>query len=314
MTTRHLVDPDLLMLVDLFPAGPITQENLAETRAAMDARFDDLPRPAIAPVRHFAPGRDGAPDVPLLVYDPGGVGLRAAILHIHGGGMISGRPELTVFGSAPIALGLGLVVISVEYRLAPEVPFPGPQEDCYAALDWVHAQAAALRIDPARIAVSGDSAGGGLAAALTLMARDRGGPRIAAQLLTYPMLDPRTGGPDDPYRNPVAGEFLWTRDRNCFGWQALRGTAPIDPAQLGWFAPALASDLSDLPPAFIGTGALDLFVDENLDYARRLIAAGVAVDLHCYPGAVHGFNALPKARVTARFNADYAHALALLIA
>ncbi len=313
MTTRHLVDPELLPLIDLAPADPITHANLAATRAAMDARFAGLPRPDVTTTRHLAPGRDGAPDVPLFVYDPPGTaGLRPAILQIHGGGMIAGRAELTVFGTAPIALGLGYVVVSVEYRLAPETPFPGPQEDCYAALEWLFANADALRVDPARIAVSGDSAGGGLAAALALMTRDRGGPRLAAQLLTYPMLDHRTGGADDPYLNPTTGEFVWTRERNQFGWAALRGDYAIDDARRGWFSPALATDLAGLPPAWIGTGSLDLFLDENLDYALRLGAAGVAVDVHSYAGAPHGFNAIADARVSRRFGGEYANAIGQL--
>jgi acetyl esterase len=314
MSTRHLVDPELLPLIDLAPADAITHDNLATTRAAMDARFAGLPRPDVRPTRHLAPGRDGAPDVVLFVYDPPGTaGLRPAILQIHGGGMIAGKAELTVLGTAPIALGLGCVVVSVDYRLAPETPFPGPQEDCYAALEWLFANADALCIDPARIAVSGDSAGGGLAAALALMVRDRGGPRLAAQLLTYPMLDHRTGGPDDPYLNPMTGEFVWTRECNQFGWAALRGDYAIDDAHCGWFSPALATDLAGLPPAWIGTGTLDLFLDENLAYAQRLSRAGVAAEVHSFAGAIHGFNAIANADVSRRFARQYADAISRLV-
>ena len=312
MNTRHLVDPELLPLIDLAPAGPITVENLAETRMAMDARFATLPRPAIAPVEAFI-GRGIGPDVRVLIYDPGGSGERAAILHIHGGGMIAGRPELTVLGTAPVALALGVVIVAVNYRLAPETPFPGPQKDCYAALEWMHAQAGVLRIDPARIAVSGDSAGGGLAAALAQMTRDRAGPPIAAQLLTYPMLDHRTGSAANPKINPVAGEFVWTRERNRFGWQALQADYAPDDERKGWFSPALADSLADLPPTWIGTGSLDLFFDENLDYARRLGAARVTVELHSYAGAIHGFNAIATSGVALRFAADYASAVRRLV-
>lgn len=313
MTTRHLVDPELLPLIELAPADPITEDNLAATRAMMDARFETLPRPGIEPVVHYAPGRDGAPDVPVLLYDPGGDAPSAAILNLHGGGMIAGRAELSVFGTAPIALGLGVVVASVAYRVAPETHFPGPQEDCYAALEWLSAQVEALRIDPARIAVSGDSAGGGLAASVALMARDRRGPRLAAQLLTYPMLDHRTGGAECPYANSTTGEFVWTRERNRFGWGALRGDYAAADARRAWFSPALADDLSQLPPAWIGIGSLDLFCDENLDYARRLNAAGVAVEIHAYAGAIHGFNANANASVSKRFAADYAGAVSRLL-
>lgn len=310
MTTRHLVDPELLPLIDLTPADPITHVNLAATRAAMEARFAELPRPDVMPTRHRAPGRHGAPGVPVFVYEPPGTsGLRPAILQIHGGGMIAGKAELTVLGTAPIALGLGCVVVSVDYRLAPETPFPGLLDDCYAALLWLFDNAARLGIDPARVAVSGDSAGGGLAAALAIMARDVGDTRLAAQLLTYPMLDHRTGGSDDPYCNPTTGEFVWTRDRNQFGWDALRGNYGLDDERRGWFSPALATDLAGLPPAWIGTGALDLFFDENLTHARQLSAAGVAIDFHSFAGAIHGFNALANAEVSRRFAREYADAI-----
>lgn len=314
MTTRHLVDPELLPLIDLAPADGITHANLATTRAAMEERFTGLPRPDVVPTRHSAPGRNGAPDVAVFVYDPPATsGLRPAILHIHGGGMIAGRAELTILGTAPIALKLGCVVVSVAYRLAPETPFPGPQEDCYAALEWLFENAAAFRIDTARVAVSGDSAGGGLAAALAVMARDRGEHTLSAQLLTYPMLDHRTGGAQEVCRNPTTGEFVWTRERNRFGWEALRGDYAIDDVRRSWFSPALASDLTGLPPTWIGTGTLDLFFDENLRYAQALSAAGVPVDLHSYAGAIHGFNAISDADVSRRFAREYVGAVGRLV-
>lgn len=314
MTTRHLVDPELLPLIDLGQLPPITRENLAETRVAMAARFAGLPKPKIEPTRYLAPGADGV-EVPMLVYEPPRTQVpRPAILHIHGGGMFSGVADLTALGPAPIALDLGFVVASVAYRLAPETPFPVPHEDCYAAALWLFANAGKLAIDPARIAVSGVSAGGGLAAALALMARDRGGPRLAAQFLTYPMLDHRTGGRDDRYRNPTTGEFMWTRELNQFGWNALRGDYAADDARTGWFSPSRSEDLSKLPPAWLTTGSLDLFFDETLDYAQRLCAAGVSVECHSYAGAVHGFNGLAEAKVTHQFNQDYARALARMLA
>ena len=151
----------------------------------------------------------------------------------------------------------------------------------------------ALGVDPARIVVMGESAGGGLAAALALMARDRGGPSLAGQVLIYPMLDWRTGGPDDLYRNRHTGEFVWTRAKNRYGWEALRGDYRAEDERKAWFSPALAEDLSGLPPAYISTGALDLFLDEDLDYARRLIDCGVQTELHVYPGAIHAFEMVP---------------------
>ena len=146
------------------------------------------------------------------------------------------------------------------------------------------------------------------------MARDLGGPALAGQLLTYPMLDHRTGGDACPYRNPVTGEFIWTRASNRFGWSALRGAYAADDQRRGWFSPSLADDLSGLPPAYIATGSLDLFFDENLDYARRLAAAGVPVDLHSYAGAIHAFNAIPTAAISQRFTAGLLAAAAAMTA
>lgn len=307
MATRHLVDPELLAIVDAYPAGPLTDGNLADFRRSIVVRMAELPRPYVAPVTRTAPGPHGGPDVPLLIYDPGSPGEdRPVILNFHGGGMIAGVAELGVLGVAPLALELGVVVVSVDYRLAPETTFPGPQEDCYAALVWLHAHANELGVSRSRIALSGDSAGGGLAAAVATMARDRGEVRPVAQFLIYPMLDHRTGGPDDPYRNPVAGEFVCTRERNQFAWDCVRGGYAGDDARVGWFSPALAADLAGLPPTWIGTGSLDLFVDENLAYARRLCAAGVRTELNVYEGAIHGFGVVPAAAVSRRFARDAA--------
>lgn len=305
MTSRYLVDPENFPVIDLFRFGELTREALPDLRRQAAMQFRDRPQPRLTPKRVSAPARDGAPDVEIVLYDPPrGKALRPAILHLHGGGMVLGSAYATSQREADLALGKDIVIASVEYRLAPETPFPGPQEDCYAALEWLVANAAALQVDPARIALAGDSAGGGLAAAVALMARDRARIALCAQLLTYPMLDCRTGGPNDPYCNPVTGEFVWTRSKNQFGWNSLKGDYALDDDRIGWFSPILARNLSDLPPAWIGVGALDLFFDENLAFARRLCAAGVEVELHCYPGAVHGFTVLPDTRLGRQFFAD----------
>jgi acetyl esterase len=313
MTTRHLVDPELLPLIDMAPARAFTRENLAEARVQADQRLEFLPEPPIAYTRHMAPGVDGAPDVPVLLFTPAQERLRPAILYIHGGGMVVGSAHGFRHGPSRTAATLDIVIASVDYRLAPETPFPGPHEDCYAALVWLHANAAALGVDPARIIIAGESAGGGLAASVALMARDRGGPALAGQLLTYPMLDHRTGGPDCAWRNPVCGEFMWTAELNRFGWAALQGDYALDDARLGWFSPARAASLAGLPPTVILTGALDLFHDENLDYARRLSADGVPIELHSYAGAVHAFQILQSARVARDYNRDYLSAASRLL-
>jgi acetyl esterase len=201
----------------------------------------------------------------------------------------------------------------VEYRLAPDTPFPGPQEDCYAGLQWLVKHAAELGVDPTRIVIGGESAGGGLAAGVALMVRDRGEFSIAGQLLTYPMLDHRTGGPDDPYQNPITGEFVWTRQSNQFGWKSLQGDYQLDDERIGWFSPSRAADLTGLAPIFIATGMLDLFFDENLDYIRRATAAGVPTELHSYPGAFHAFNAVNTTTIGKQFWSDLIRGMQRLI-
>lgn len=298
MTTRHLVDPETLPVVDAFTFDDAADVDIvADSRARLAAFTALTPDPVPAPRIAMAPGIDGAPDVPLHIYTPsGGDRLRPLILHIHGGAMISGSaamakrylPELTERHDA--------IGVSIDYRLAPETPFPGPQLDCLAGLQWLIANAAQLNIDPARIVVMGESAGGGLAASLAQMARDHG-IALAGQVLVYPMLDHRTSGPDDVWRNTVAGEFVFTPSRNRFGWDCLRGRYAADDHRKGWFSPALADDLSNLAPAFITVGQLDIIVDETIDYARRLAAAGVLTELHMFAGGVHAFDGVPEARI-----------------
>lgn len=310
-TTRHLVDPELLPLLDMLPPFQLSAEALPSIREAL-AEMLGAAEPPIAPVEKVIEGPDGP--IPLLWFDPTpGAKDRAALLHIHGGGMIMGSVRQSPEGPAKLAARLGVPVASVEYRLAPEAPFPGPQEDCHAALVWLANSAAELGLDPARIAVVGESAGGGLAAAVAQMARDRKGPALAAQILVYPMIDHRVGGAADPWRNRHTGEFTWTRESNQFGWEALRGGYLADDDRRGWFSPSLATDLAGLPPTWIGVGGLDLFLDENLDYTRRLIDAGVSVELHVYPGAVHGFDLVAGSRLAGDFTRDLLSGMARLL-
>lgn len=301
MSTLHLVDPELAPLLGLFPFTELSHAALAVARAESDARSEMLPPPPIEPVRHLVAGRDGAPDVPVLVFKPEGDKIRPAILHIHGGGMVLGSAYGLRSGPSNFAANHDIVIVSVDYRLAPETPFPGPQEDCYAALEWLMAEAGSLGVDAARIAVMGESAGGGLAAALAQMVRDRGQHWLCAQILVYPMIDHRTGGVDDPYNNSSVGEFVWTREKNQFGWTCLKGNYALNDERIGWFSPSLATNLSDLPPSYITTGTLDLFFDESLDYARRLCQAGVPTELHSYAGGFHGFNFFAETGVAKAF-------------
>jgi acetyl esterase len=314
MSTRHLVDPEIAPIIDAFPLRDMTIENIAEVRGELAILSQDFGELLIEPHIVQAKGRDGAPDVPLYVYNPPSHNRsRGAILHIHGGGMVMGSAEMSKMSMPGMALENDAVAISVDYRLAPETPFPGPQEDCYAGLQWLIENAAELGVDPNRIVVMGESAGGGLAAALAQMVRDRGDYKLAGQVLIYPMLDHRTGGTDDRYKNPTTGEFIWTPGRNQFGWESLRGSYAADDQRKGWFSPSLADSLASLPPTFIMTGSLDLFFDENLDYTRRLCADGVLVELHVYPGGIHAFNLAADARIAQQSAHDLMSALGELL-
>jgi acetyl esterase len=301
--TRHLVDPQLLQVLEVIPT---VEFNGGEALPAIRAGISEFSGPAelpINPVEKLISGPDGSLEVFWFDPTPGGE-KRPCLLHIHGGGMVAGSARQMLQRPASLAVMLNVPVASVEYRLAPETSFPGPQEDCYSALVWLDANSDELGIDRARIGITGESAGAGLAAAVAQMSRDRGGPKLAAQLLVYPMLDHRVGGPSDPWRNRSTGEFVWTRGSNRFGWESLRGGYDPDDARKGWFSPSIADDLAGLPSAWIGVGTLDLFFDEDLDYARRLVDAGVSVELHTYPGAFHGFDISTEADVTKLFARD----------
>lgn len=310
--TRHLVDPEIAAMLEM-PALDLTHETLAEVRNNPLFSAADLPPPLFPVTEAFAPSEHG-PDVRLVVMSPPSEKTgRAAILHIHGGGMVVGVADTATVTKCPLALEHDAVIVSVDYRLAPETPFPGPQEDNYAGLLWLANHAGELGVDPNRIVVMGESAGGGLAASLAQMTRDRGGPPLAGQVLIYPMLDWRTGGPNCRWNNAHTGEWIWTHEKNRFGWEALRGDYSPTDARKGWFSPALAEDLSGLAPAYISTGALDLLLDEDLDYARRLIDAGVPCELHVYPGAIHAFEMVPGTTLAAQTATDLRRGLQRLL-
>lgn len=220
------------------------------------------------------------------------------LLWIHGGGYVLGSAQQNDAMCRHFATELGAVVAAVDYRLAPENPYPAALDDCYAALQWLGAQP---EVDPGRIVIAGGSAGGGLAAALAFAARDRGGVQPLLQLLAYPMLDDRSVGPE-----LETGRFrLWNTAANRFGWESYLGAA--DPAQA---VPARRTDLSGLAPAWIGVGTLDLFHAEDMAYAERLRAAGVPCEVLEVPGAFHGFDEiLTHAGVTRAFRAAQVAAL-----
>jgi triacylglycerol lipase len=294
MDTRKLVDPHLLPVLDAFPTIALTDELLAPMREAerfaqFAVKTDPEVEAAIAQSVRVAKGPSGAPDITLTIYSPRGAKTSLpCIYHIHGGGYVGGGAAQLEPLHRPLAFKLNCVIVSVDYRLAPETRFPGAIEDCYAGLGWTFANAEALNIDKARIGVMGESAGGGLAAALALLARDRGQYQLAFQHLIYPMIDDRTCVAPDP--NPVAGEFIWTAHNNRFGWTALLGHEPGRTEVSPYAAAARAKDVSGLPPAFIACPTLDLFIDEDITYAHRLMRAGVPVQLVVYPGGFHGFD------------------------
>jgi acetyl esterase/lipase len=234
----------------------------------------------------------------------------SAVLYLHGGGFIV--PLLPIYDGLMrnYTKRTGVPMVLVDYRVAPEYPHPIPLEDCYTALCWLADNATELGVDPKRIAVMGESAGGGLAAGLALLARDRGGPALAQQLLIYAMLDDRTIGPD-PQLPP---EYLvFSYDDNRTGWGALLGPAYHGGDVSPYAAPARATDLSGLPETYIDVGDLDILRDESIEYARRLIAAGIPTELHVIPGLPHGFDMLaPDAVVTQRVLATRLRRLELL--
>lgn len=293
--TRGMIAPELAPGLELMPTIELNDELIAFLRsgAPLQAGFEMPPlsaaQEAVRREERLIPGLNGAPDVRVLLYTPPGAAAapRPAFLHIHGGGYVLGSADLNDGSNRGLAAELDCVVASVDYRLAPETTFPGALEDCYAALKWLHAEAGTLGVDAGRIAVGGESAGGGHAAALAILARDRGEIPILLQVLDSPMLDDRTGTNSDPH--PYCGEFVWPPANNRYGWRALLGMEPGGRETPHGASPARVADLAGLPSAFIVVGALDLFLEEDLEYARRLARAGVAVELHVIPGAYHGF-------------------------
>lgn len=303
----HLVDPELReaalqMRANTLALAPMNKRKLAIRRGNMGMMIQ--PPLDIAPfTEHRIPrttARGEGPDVTVYVVNPRPGQRGPGILHMHGGGYTASTALGGLPGVQRLAVELDCPVVTVEYRLAPETIWSGSLEDNYAALLWMHEHAADIGVDPARIAVMGESAGGGHAALLALAARDRGEVGIAFQALIYPMIDDRAGTSRQLAEH--IGWFGWSPDSNRFGWQSFLGCKPGGRKVPVEAVPARVADLSGLPPAFIGVGGLDLFVEEDIDYARRLNAAGVAAELLVMPGAFHGFDMfIPEAAISRRF-------------
>ncbi|WP_068874695.1 MULTISPECIES: alpha/beta hydrolase [unclassified Phenylobacterium] len=310
---RALIDPELLSTLATMGGGgggERTAANMPAVRANFLEGFKRraaLAPPAPAGVRmeeRHIPGPAGAPPVRVLIYSPDGPpATRPALLDIHGGSYILGFPEMNDARNRMLVKALGAVIVSIDYRLAPENPFPAAIDDSWAAFEWLHANATALGVDPARIAVSGDSAGGGLAASLALMARDKGKLPLRAQILIYPNVDDRPFTALDPTCQPGTGAAT---SRLSLMYLGRPGGADDVPAYA--FA-ARAKSLAGVAPAFIAVGAVDGLADQDLAYAQRLIQAGTPTEVHVYPGAFHGFDYATKARVTQQFHGDLIEAL-----
>ena len=257
------------------------------------AMFESLPRlepdPTVAIEEFLVPGHEGGPAVAVRVYRPGNLGPNPGALYwVHGGGMVLGSAERDDAACAQRAVSHRAIVASVDYRLAPEHPYPAPIHDCFAGLVWFASKAHEFGFDPARLAIGGASAGGGLAAGTALFSRDHGGPALCFQLLVYPMLDHRNITPSS---HAILDRRVWHRNANLFGWNAYVGDAAgsTDAGAVPIYAsPSMADDLSGLPPTYINIGDLDMFLDEDVAYALSVGRAGVPCELHVYPGAFHG--------------------------
>ncbi len=222
---------------------------------------------------------------------------------MHGGGYLMGDANTMATKPEILTNGLQAILVSVNYRLAPEAPFPADLHDAYSGLKYIHDHAEVYGADPTRIVILGESAGGGLAARLALYNRDHGTVPLCGQALTYPMLDCRTGTDKDPMSDPYAGQLVWTPAYNRLGWKTLLGGQKLPENELPYYSASLATDLSNLPPAFIAVGTLDLFCMSCLNYTARLTCAGVNTELHTIPGVFHGFDLLvPDSPQTKLYN------------
>ncbi|WUA11306.1 alpha/beta hydrolase [Nocardia sp. NBC_01377] len=298
-SSHHLLDPEIAPVLAAFPPFQLSSRTLQAIRDQMRARptpDGDALFPAVARTERHVPGFDGAPEVRVLHYEPRErtAEVPALIWH-HGGGYVIGSAEDDDLLCRQIATETSAIVVSVDYRLAPECPAPGPLHDGYAVLRWVAGNAGDLGVDPARIAVGGQSAGGGLAAALAILARDKGEIPVSFQLLIYPMLDDRTATTAAPHAR--TGDFVWHASDNIYGWTSYLGHDPGGDDVSPYAAPARVPDITGLPPAFICVGALDLFVGEDITYAKRLLEQGIPTELHVHPGGPHGYNMVPGSRL-----------------
>jgi acetyl esterase len=308
----YAIDAELVPWLDMLP-----KVTLVDYEALLAARAEQSQLAGLLPAYEptspvdvrdtVVPGPSDAPDVPVRVYTPANrQGPVPGLVYIHGGGFVLGDLDMYHPHVLRLADELGIVIVSVDYRLAPEHPFPAPVEDCYAALEWVAAKAGELGIDPARIGIGGESAGGGLTAGTVLLARDRGGPELCFQYLGIPELDDSL---DTQSMRDYVDTPLWNRPNAIYSWTSYLGTEPGGDDVSPYAAPIRATDLSGLPPAFVTTCQYDPLRDEGLEYARRLAHAGVPTELRHYPATFHGSSLVESAAVSRRMFADEVEAL-----
>jgi acetyl esterase len=299
-----MIDPELEAALDFMPAidldDPVAARRSFEKMLVAMRR--PLPEAELLEIEDWlVPGWEDDPDVSVRVYRPKAAAASGeavpGILLIHGGGFVVGNVESEHVGAVLMAVDTGAVLVSVDYRLAPEHPYPAGLHDCYAALSFLHAQAGELGVDTARVAVVGASAGGGLAAATALFARDHGGPEICFQMLHIPELDDRL---ETPSMREFVDTPLWNQPLAVKSWRAYLGDLAGTDGVPAYAAPARATDLAGLPPAYVSTAENDPLRDEGLAYAQALLWAGVSVELHQFPGTFHGSALVMRAAVSQR--------------
>ncbi|WP_319453361.1 MULTISPECIES: alpha/beta hydrolase [unclassified Mycobacterium] len=297
---NYAFDPELAAVAGLIPdlATVDIPTMRAVTAEMFSSAMGELDHSGLDVRDELVPGAAGDPDVRLRIYTPDQPMGPAAVYYVHGGGFIIGSIDMFDGESVRLARQLGVVVVSVEYRMAPEHPYPAALEDCYAGLQWMAENSDTLHIDASRIAIHGSSAGGGLCAGLTLLARDRGGPSIAFQALGVPELDDRL---ETASMRAFTDTPMWARPQAILSWDAYlgsgrRGTSDIP----SYAAPARATDLIGLPPAYISVMEFDPLRDEGIAYAQALMSAGISVELHAYPGTFHGSGIVEQAAVSRR--------------
>ncbi|BCJ50550.1 alpha/beta hydrolase [Actinoplanes sp. NBRC 14428] len=310
ISSKDQVEPELLAALEGVPPFGVSAATLAGFRPAVDALTLAAPdAPGVTTVERQVPRADGT-TIPVRVHTPAGGTARGALIFLHGGGQIMGSSVGYDAQSRHFAHTAGCVVVAVDYRLAPEHPYPAGLEDCHTVLTWLHASAAELGFPAGRIAVAGESGGGGLAAGLALLARDRGEVALSAQFLQYPMLDDRTATDAEPDPLPYAGEFVWTAQSHRFAWQSVLGEAVAGPDVPVYAAPARATDVAGVAPAYLVVGQLDLLAGEALRYVRTLIRSGVPTELDLVPGAYHAFMSFaPEAETSRRASARFLDAI-----